>query len=65
MTSRKGDRVFTNNFEFATVIDEPGSNGWFRVETDDGRKYDQNDERVITPEQARARFGKVDKGGTE
>lgn len=44
-----GERVFTDEPAFATVVSEPDSStGWFDVEYDDGRRALANDDRVIT-----------------
>jgi len=48
-----GERVFTDERAFATVVGEPGpSTGWFEVEYDDGRRALMNDERVISAARA-------------
>jgi hypothetical protein len=48
-----GERVFTDERAFATVVSEPDSStGWFDVEYDDGRRALANDDLVIPAAQA-------------
>ena len=36
MTFQIGDRVVTNNLEWATVVEMPDAQGWYRVAVDNG-----------------------------
>lgn len=48
-----GERVFTDERAFATVVSEPDrSTGWFDVAYEDGRRALVNDERVISAARA-------------
>jgi len=59
-----GERVFTDDWAFATVVSEPDSStGWFDIEHDDGCRALMNDKRVIPAAQAERLHGLRDEGG--
>ena len=42
----KGDRVFTTNCEWGTILDDPDERGWFNVQQENGKRHLLNVERV-------------------